>query len=49
MGNWNLEDIEDPYFAEPEPWLYSLAYQQFTPEEIANGRAIEIMMDKQIL
>ena len=49
MGNLNIEDIEDPYFAGPEPWLYSLAYQQFTPDEIANGKAVEILMDKGLL
>ncbi len=49
MGNLHLEDIEQPFFADPEPWLYSLAYQQFTPEELGNGTAIEILMDMQIL
>ena len=49
MGNLHLEDIEEPFFADPEPWLYSLAYQQFTPEEFSNGRAVEIIMDMQIL
>jgi hypothetical protein len=49
MGNLHLEDIEDPYYAGPEPWLYSLAYQQFTPEEIENGHAIEILIDKGFL
>ena len=49
MGNLHLEDIESPYYGDPEPWLYSLAYQQFTPEEIENGTAVEILMDKQIL
>lgn len=49
MGNTHLEDIEDPYYAGPEPWLYSLAYQQFTPEEFANGTAVEILLDKGIL
>ena len=49
MGNLNLEDIEDPYYAGPEPWLYSLAYQQFTPKEISDGTAVEILMDKGIL
>ena len=44
-----LNDIEDPYFVGAEDWLYSLAYQQFTPEEFTNGRAIEILMDKGIL
>ena len=49
MGNLNLEDIEDPYYTGPEPWLYSLAYQQFTPEEIENGRAVEILIEKGFL
>jgi len=49
MGNWNLEDIEEPCYADPEPWLYSLAYQQFTPEEYANGKAVEVLLDKGLL
>ena len=44
-----LNDIEDPYFVGAEDWLYSLAYQQFTPEEFTNGTAIEILLDKGIL
>ena len=49
IGNTNLSDIENPMFVSPEDWLYSLAYQQFTPEEYANGVAIEILMDKGLL
>jgi len=49
IGNTNLQDIENPMFMSPEEWLYSLAYQQFTPEEFENGVAIEILMDKGIL
>jgi hypothetical protein len=49
MGNLNIEDIEDPFYAGPEPWLYSLAYQQFTPEELMNGQAVEILLDKGLL
>jgi len=49
MGNSHLEDIEEPYYADPEAFLYSLAYQQFTPEEFANGVAVETLMDKGIL
>ena len=45
----HLNDIENPYFVGAEEWLYSLAYQQFTPEEFTNGTAIEILMDKEIL
>jgi len=49
VGNVELADIENPYYGGPEPWLYSLAYQQFTPEELENGTAVEILMDKGIL
>jgi hypothetical protein len=49
VGNIELADIENPYYGGPEPWLYSLAYQQFTPEEFANGTAVEILLDKGIL
>jgi hypothetical protein len=49
VGNVELSDIENPYYGGPEPWLYSLAYQQFTPAEIENGTAVEILMDKGIL
>lgn len=49
MGNLHLADIEEPFYDDPEPWLNSLAYQQFTPEEFTNGTAIEILMDKGIL
>ena len=49
VGFHELADIENPFFVGCEDWLYSLAYQQFTPEEIANGTAVEILMDKGIL
>jgi hypothetical protein len=49
VGNVELADIENPYYGGPEPWLYSLAYQQFTPEEFENGTAVEILMDKGLL
>ena len=45
----HLNDIENPFFVGAEEWLYSLAYQQFTPEEFNNGTAMEILMDKGIL
>ena len=48
VSSQQLADIEDPYFVGCEDWLYSLAYQQFTPEEFANGKAIEILLDKGI-
>ena len=49
VGGQELADIENPYFVGCEDWLYSLAYQQFTPEEIANGKAVEILIDKGLL
>ena len=45
----HLNDIENPFFVGAEEWLYSLAYQQFTPEEFENGTAVEILIDKGIL
>mgnify|MGYP003726394547 CR=1 FL=1 len=45
----HFTDIENPYFVGAEDWLYSLAYQQFTPEEFTNGFAIETLLDKGIL
>jgi len=44
-----ISDIENPFFVGAEEWLWSLAYQQFTPEEFANGVAVEILLDKGIL
>jgi len=44
VGGQELSDIENPFFVGCEDWLYSLAYQQFTPEEFSNGKAVEIMM-----
>ena len=44
-----ISDIENLFFVGAEEWLWSLAYQQFTPEEFANGVAVEILLDKGIL
>ncbi len=49
VSGQELSDIENPFFVGCEEWLYSLAYQQFTPEEFENGKAVEILMDKGIL
>ena len=49
VAGHELADIENPFYGGPEEWLYSLAYQQFTPEEFENGKAVEILMDKGIL
>ena len=45
----DTEELKRNLYVSPEDWLYSLAYQQFTPEEFANGTAVEILMDKGIL
>ena len=49
IATTHLADIENPMFVSPEDWLYSLAYQQFTPDEFSNGKAVEILIDKGIL
>jgi hypothetical protein len=49
VANTELSDIENPFYGGPEEWLYSLAYQQFTPEEFDNGVAVETLMDKGLL
>ena len=49
IGGQELADIENPFFVGCEEWLYSLAYQQFTPEEFTNGTAVEILLDKGLL
>ena len=49
VGGQELSDIENPFFVGCEEWLYSLAYQQFTPEEFSNGKAVEIMMGTGVL
>lgn len=48
MGNLHIEDIEEPFYADPMPWLKSLSYQQFTPEEFKNGTAVKILIEKNI-
>jgi len=45
----HFADIENPYFVGAEDWLYSLAYQQFTPEEFTNGKAVEMLLDRGVL
>lgn len=49
IANTQLSDIENPLVTSAEDWLYSLAYQQFTPEEFENGKAVEILLDKGII
>ena len=45
----HFADIENPYFVGAEDWIYSLSYQQFTPEEFTNGKAVEMLLDRGIL
>ena len=41
--------VENPKYEDPMPLLKSLAYQQFTPEEFANGTAVSILKESKIL
>jgi len=43
VASTDLSKIERPMYADSYQWLCSLAYQQFTPEEIANGTAVKII------
>jgi hypothetical protein len=49
MASASLSEIEDPLYLDPTQWLYSLAYQQFTPQEFANGTAVSILKDIRML
>ena len=50
IGDVNIGGIENPLIGtDIEEWLYSLAYQQFTPEEFENGFAVETLIDKGLL
>jgi hypothetical protein len=49
MSSASLSEIEDPLYLDPTKWLYSLAYQQFTPQEFANGTAIGILKEIRML
>ena len=43
IGEIELSNIENPKYVDPYQWLCSLAYQQFTPEEIENGLAVKMI------
>jgi len=45
VGSTDLSSIENPKFVDSYQWLCSLAYQQFTPEEFANGTAVRIIKE----
>ena len=47
IASTNLSEIELPPYTYPDTWLYSLAYQQFTPEEIENGVATGIFFARE--
>ena len=46
LGLQDLSKIEEPVRPQREPILWSLAYNQFTPEEIASGYAREVLTEK---
>ena len=43
VAETDITKIESPKIVDPYQWLCSLAYQQFTPEEIENGTAVKII------
>jgi hypothetical protein len=47
LGLQDLSKIEEPIHPQREPILYSLAYNQFTPDEIASGYAKQILEEQQ--
>ena len=49
IANTDLSQIENPKWNDPTEWFNSLCYQQFTPEEYANGTAVAILKDVGVL
>ena len=47
LGLQDLSKIGHPVRPQREPILYSLAYNQFTPQEIASGYAKQILDEQQ--
>jgi hypothetical protein len=45
VGLTDLGQIESPVYPDREPWLSHLAYNQFTFEEIGDGRAWRMLME----
>jgi hypothetical protein len=45
VGLTDLNLIESPVYPDREPWLSSLAYNQFSFEEIADGRAWRMLLE----
>lgn len=43
VGNTDLDRLEEPQMPDREHWLASLACQQFTPAEMANGTAYSLL------
>jgi hypothetical protein len=49
IASASLSEIEDPFYIDPTEWLYSLAYQQFTPQEFADGTAVRVLKEIRML
>jgi len=45
IGRTELSEIESPVYPDREPWLAHLAYNQFSLEEIRNGRAWRLLLE----
>jgi hypothetical protein len=37
IGRTHLSEIENPAYPDREPWLWALAYKQWTLREVASG------------
>lgn len=49
MSSLSINEIENPFLADPTKWLYSLAYQQFSPREYADGTAVAILKELKLI
>lgn len=46
LGNTSLDNIENPEYRDREQWVYNLAYQQFTLNEMRTGEAWRILNEE---
>ena len=49
MSSYSLSEIENPFYCDPTEWCHSLAYQQFTPKEYADGTAVGVLKDLKLI
>jgi len=49
MSSTSISEIENPFYCDPTEWCHSLAYQQFTPKEYADGTAVGVLKDLKLI